>query len=48
MGVDPKNLGSLRIEVVKEKHDLVLMTPVEKAKSIEEESKEVLKVFGNK
>jgi len=41
MGVDPKDLGSLRIEVKKEKFDLVPMTPGEHAKMIKQDSKEV-------
>ena len=41
MGVDPKDLGSLRIEVKKEKYDLVPMTPGEHAKMIKQDSKEV-------
>jgi hypothetical protein len=41
MGVDPKDLGSLRIEVKKEKYDLVTMTPAEHANMIKQDSKEV-------
>ncbi|KAH8750395.1 hypothetical protein BGZ57DRAFT_959212 [Hyaloscypha finlandica] len=41
MGVDPKDLGSLRIEVKKEKFDLVPMTPGEHAKMIKQDSKEI-------
>lgn len=41
MGVDPKDLGSLRIVVKKEKYDLVPMTPGEHAKMIKQDSKEV-------
>jgi hypothetical protein len=41
MGIDPKNLGSLCIEVKKEKYDLVPMTPGEHAKMIKQDSKEV-------
>jgi hypothetical protein len=41
MDVDPKNLGSLRVEVMKEKYDLVPMTAAEQAKYIEGRRKEV-------
>jgi hypothetical protein len=41
MVVDPKNLGSLRVKVVKEKYDRTPMTAAEHAKSIEEDRKEV-------
>jgi hypothetical protein len=42
-GVDPKDLGSLCVDVVRQSYDLIQMTPAEQLAEFERQRKEVCK-----